>query len=85
MNNNDTKVKCFQCKYFSIVWEKQNSKVCKRFGFKSSVLPSIAVYQSTGTVCLGFEPKEQNAKKANGGRTDAQYRPGRKNNKNTTA
>ncbi|MCL1983096.1 MAG: uracil-DNA glycosylase [Clostridiales bacterium] len=55
-------VNCFQCIHFAVTWEPQHPKSCKLFGFKSAALPSVTVYESTGSVCLGFEKKEAHKK-----------------------
>ena len=57
MSNADS-VNCFQCEHFAVTWEPEFPKSCKLFGFKSKTQPSAAVYESTGSVCLGFEKKE---------------------------
>jgi len=56
-SENPSNVNCFQCIHFAVTWEPQHPKSCKLFGFKSAVLPSVAVYESTGSVCLGYEKK----------------------------
>ena len=54
---NVNSVNCFRCVHFYITWEPQFPKACKLFGFKSAKLPSVDVFESTGSVCLGFEKK----------------------------
>ena len=54
----DEKVDCFHCVHFYVTWEPRFPKACRLFGFKSANLPSVAVFESTGSVCMGYEPKE---------------------------
>ena len=54
--NNNT-INCFQCVHFVVTWEPDYPRSCKLFGFKSKTQPSVAVYEATGSVCMGFEKK----------------------------
>ena len=56
------RVNCFQCKYFKAVYDFNYPKICELFGFRGKKMPSIVVYESTGSVCLGFEQKEKKVK-----------------------
>jgi len=53
-----SKVSCFQCKYFIVTWDAKYPRSCKFFGFKSTIMPSALVQDSTGEQCAGFEPKD---------------------------
>jgi len=55
--NNDNKVNCFQCIYFTVTWDTQFPRACSLYGFKSANLPSATVLETTGTACLGFVKK----------------------------
>ena len=57
VKDDNNKVNCFQCAHFAVSWEPRMPRACKLFGFKSASLPSVAVYESTGEECMGFEPK----------------------------
>ena len=51
-------INCFQCVYLSITWDPKFQKACKFFGFKSAGMPSVTVFQSTGSDCVAFRKKE---------------------------
>ena len=57
------KVNCWNCRYFEISWDRNFRYQCKKFGFKSSVLPCIEVRSSDGRDCLGFQSKTENRKR----------------------
>ncbi|MBA3010214.1 MAG: uracil-DNA glycosylase [Desulfobacula sp.] len=51
------KINCFKCKFFYVTWEPQHPNGCKAMGFKSKLLPSITVFQSSGKPCQLFSEK----------------------------
>lgn len=51
------RVDCSKCGYFYITWDKNFSKGCRLFGFKSSKLPSVTVAEATGNQCINFIKK----------------------------
>ncbi|PIC64738.1 uracil-DNA glycosylase [Sporosarcina sp. P13] len=51
-------VNCFGCMYFFTTWEPQNPRGCKAYGFKTKMVPSVVVKQSSGMECMKFEPKK---------------------------
>jgi len=55
--NNKNTINCFDCVHFAVTWEQDFPKSCKLFGFKTALLPSAVVVESTGEACLGFEKK----------------------------
>ena len=52
------RINCFECVYFAVTWEPEFPKSCSLYGFKTTSLPSVTVYETTGEICLGFERKE---------------------------
>ncbi|MCL2698850.1 MAG: uracil-DNA glycosylase [Defluviitaleaceae bacterium] len=54
-----TKINCFRCKHYIVTWDPKNPKGCDFFGFKSSKMPSLTVFQSAGEECAAFEPKPE--------------------------
>ncbi|GAB6107528.1 hypothetical protein JCM19376_14840 [Fusibacter bizertensis] len=52
-----TRIDCRKCRYSYITWDPNNPNGCKKFGFKTKLLPSDIVYQSSGEICNGFEEK----------------------------
>ena len=53
----DTKVNCFKCRYFQITWDTKFPRSCKLYEFKSAKMPSVAILETTGEHCVGFELK----------------------------
>ena len=51
------KINCSKCAHFYITWDPKFPRGCRYFGFKSSNMPSVAVYASTGTQCICFAEK----------------------------
>ena len=49
---------CYHCLFFYITHEPAHPYGCRGMNFKSSRLPSEAVYASSGMICQMFEPKE---------------------------
>ncbi|MDX9813612.1 MAG: uracil-DNA glycosylase [Sulfurimonas sp.] len=51
------RVNCFKCEYYFVTWEASRPHGCKAYGFKSKIIPSMVVFQSSGTPCSLFKPK----------------------------
>jgi hypothetical protein len=51
------RIDCMKCKHYFVTWDPGAPKGCKAFGFKTKMLPSIIVLQSSGKPCLNFEAK----------------------------
>ncbi len=54
------RVNCKRCYYYFVTWESQKPHGCKAFGFKSHLIPSMVVRQSSGTNCQKFMDKFKN-------------------------
>lgn len=54
------RINCFKCIHFYITWDENNPRGCKYFGFKTRLLPSAAVFQSSGRRCQAFAEKDKN-------------------------
>jgi hypothetical protein len=52
------KINCFHCVHFTITWDTKFPKACKAFGFKTAGMPSVTVFQSTGSDCMAFALKQ---------------------------
>jgi len=52
------KIDCFKCLHFYITRDKFFPKGCEAIGFKSERMPSIVVYEASGTACLRFSREE---------------------------
>lgn len=55
----DIRIDCKRCKHYYITWEPSNPMGCRKFGFKSRIMPSEVVYRSSGDFCKGFEEKQK--------------------------
>lgn len=51
---------CIGCQYYFVTWDKNASKGCKYFGFKSDRMPCDVVYESSQTECTQYSPKNKN-------------------------
>lgn len=54
------RINCFKCIHFYITWDPNNPRGCKYFGFKTKLLPSLSVFQSSGRICQAFVKKYKN-------------------------
>jgi len=52
------KIICQKCTYYFVTWETNKPHGCKSYGFKSQILPSIAVKNSSGEECKLFVEKK---------------------------
>ncbi|MGM0519706.1 MAG: uracil-DNA glycosylase [Campylobacterota bacterium] len=48
---------CQKCVYYYVTWEKQNPHGCKAYGFKSKLIPSRVVKNSSGHDCNFYVQK----------------------------
>lgn len=55
---NSIKINCYKCAHFFITWEKNTPYGCRGHGFKSAIMPSIVVFQSSGMPCMLFLTKK---------------------------
>ncbi|SHK11443.1 uracil-DNA glycosylase [Paramaledivibacter caminithermalis] len=55
----EKRIDCFKCNYFYITWDKNNPRGCKYFGFKTRLMPSMAVFRSSGRKCRAFAEKNK--------------------------
>ena len=51
-------IACLKCQSYFVTYDKNRPWGCSRFGFKSSILPSQLVFNTTGTNCAYFIEKE---------------------------
>ena len=54
------KIVCQKCKYYYVTWEPNKPHGCKAFGFKSRLLPSLVVRQSSNKTCHMYQEKVKN-------------------------
>lgn len=53
-------VNCLKCKYFYVTWDSKHPRGCRLYGFKTQLMPSLLVFQSTGAPCPSYAEKEGN-------------------------
>ena len=51
------RINCRRCEFYFVTWEKNKPHGCKAYGFKSQQIPSLVVFQSSGTDCNLFKEK----------------------------
>lgn len=56
----EKRVVCQKCVYYFVTWEASRPHGCNAYGFKSPVLPSITVKNSSGETCKFFSLKNHN-------------------------
>jgi len=52
------KINCKRCKYYYVTWEAVHPHGCKAFGFKSKMIPSQEVRNSSGKDCGLYKEKK---------------------------
>ena len=60
--NKSTKVKkmiisCAKCSHYFVTHQKERPWGCRKFGFKSKILPNLLVKSSTGMECAYYSEK----------------------------
>ncbi len=53
------KIICQKCQFYYVTWEKSQPHGCKAYGFKSKIIPSIIVKNSSGVECSFYKPKQR--------------------------
>jgi hypothetical protein len=53
------KIDCHQCRHYHITWDKNLPHGCRAMKFKSKLIPSVVVVQSSGKDCLLFKRKQK--------------------------
>ena len=54
---NSERIPCMRCKYYHVTFDATAPRGCKLYNFKSALMPSVLVKQSTGKDCTSFEEK----------------------------
>ena len=52
------RINCRRCVHFFITWQKSHPYGCRAMGFKGPQIPSLTVFQNSGSPCLHFQEKE---------------------------
>ena len=51
------RINCRRCEYYFVTWKPKQPHGCKAYGFKSPQIPSLTVFQSSGSECTMFKEK----------------------------
>ena len=51
------RINCRRCVHFFVTWEPAQPYGCRYYGFKSPLIPSQAVFNSSGIPCQMFQPR----------------------------
>jgi hypothetical protein len=49
---------CQKCKYYFVTWEPARPYGCKAYSFKSKLIPSMVVKNSSGIDCSFYQQKQ---------------------------
>lgn len=52
------RINCRRCIYYFVTWEPNQPHGCKAYGFKSKLIPSQVVFNSSGIECAHFQSKK---------------------------
>jgi hypothetical protein len=56
--NSQTRPDCYKCCHFYITHDAAHPYGCRAMQFKSKVIPTVAVMESSGMECQLFTPKK---------------------------
>jgi len=56
------RINCRRCEHYFVTWKPKQPHGCKAYGFKSLQIPSLVVFQSSGTECALFKEKNPTQK-----------------------
>ncbi|HCN31654.1 MAG: uracil-DNA glycosylase [Candidatus Micropelagos sp.] len=65
MTEIDTKNSCFQCRHLFVTHDKNKRWGCRKFGFKSAILPARVVLSTSGMKCASFQNRSSGDKTTN--------------------
>ncbi|MFK2821651.1 uracil-DNA glycosylase [Arcobacter sp. YIC-80] len=54
----EKRIICQKCIYYYVTWEQNSPHGCKAYGFKSKIIPSIIVKNSSGSICSFYQQKK---------------------------
>lgn len=54
----NARINCMKCEHFYITWDPKHPRGCRVYGFKTQQLPSLVVFQSSGTPCMNYIEKK---------------------------
>ncbi|WP_321315520.1 uracil-DNA glycosylase [Halarcobacter sp.] len=56
----EKRIVCQKCIYYFVTWQPTKPHGCKAYGFKSQLIPSVVVKNSSGSDCSFFQLKNSN-------------------------
>ena len=73
-----SKVDCRRCRHFQITWDPAFPRGCLAMGFKTRQWPCVEVLNTSGDVCMKFQPKRDMERPSGrgGGGADVPASPG---------
>ncbi|RXJ99890.1 uracil-DNA glycosylase [Arcobacter sp. CECT 8989] len=51
------RIVCQKCIHYFVTWQQNKPHGCKAYGFKSKIIPSVVVKNSSGLPCSFFQLK----------------------------
>ena len=54
---NQHRINCRRCVNYYVTWDSNHPHGCRAMGFKGKLMPSMAVFKSTGKHCILFREK----------------------------
>ena len=56
-DNENRQIRCAMCEAFFVTHRPATPWGCRRFGFRSKIIPSLLVFSTTGTKCAYFRER----------------------------
>lgn len=66
----NARIPCMRCIHYQVTFDANAPRGCKLYHFKSIMMPSVLVKQSTGHDCTSFEEKVKKSGDDDGGKKD---------------
>ncbi len=56
-HKNKNRINCRRCVNYYVTWDRDHPHGCRAMGFKGKLMPSMAVFNSSGKPCMLFLKK----------------------------
>ena len=56
------RISCYKCVHYFVTWDNAHRHGCRALGFKTSEMPSMVVWRSSGIDCLYFQARQATGK-----------------------
>lgn len=53
----EKRIVCQKCRFYFVTWERAKPHGCNAYGFKSKIIPSMVVKNSSGVSCSFYQLK----------------------------